>query len=730
MSDKTYEIRLPAVQDSLHDVYEFVNKVRSEFGLSDQTHFDVELSIEEAVTNVINHAYKEAKGDFVLRMTQNANEIYIEIQDWGRKFDPNTVEPFDYSAPVETRINGGMGMHFMRTLMDSINYHFDENNGTVLSMIKQLESVSQRPELVEQIERELQVFEAVGRALSNERNVDALLDLIVDKLTEVIDADRGTLYLLDPQKGELVSKILQDETGRLTEIRLRIGEGIAGYVAKTGETVNIISAEDDPHFAQYFDQVSGYRTETMICTPTHNSQGEIIGVIQLLNKRNGVFTKRDETILAVLSSQAGIAIENARLITSEREKRRIADTLREISSIINSSLELEGVLQLILGQIERVMPFNSAAILLIEDDNLVARAARGFKQNILQNMPVFQMNDNLLIHEMIETFKPIIIPDVARDKRWLNTNFTAGMHSWMGAPLIVDERVIGQFTVNHQTVDFYHQEHAEVAQTFANQAAAAIERARLHQQTILQARLQQEVDTARTIQSSFLPDEEPEIPGWNIDASWYPAKEVAGDFYDFIELPDDRIGIVIADVCGKGIPASLFMALSRTVFRVLAQADIPPAQLLEKVNNQLKSDSTSNLFVTLFYGILSPNTGELHYCNAGHNPPIFVPLDKTQESVLMMATGPAAGIFPNVSYEDDMITLNPGDVLVMYTDGVTEAIDHGEEEFGEERLLDSITQNTHRSAQEINELITSTVKSFTQERPPDDDATIVILKRN
>jgi len=338
MSDKTNEIRLPAIHDSLHEVYEFVNKVSSEFGLSDQTHFDVELSIEEAVTNVINHAYKGTSGDFVLRITQNIDGVQIEIQDWGRKFDPDTVEPFDYNAPVQTRINGGMGMHFMRTLMDNIEYRFDDKKGTILSMTKHLDTVSQRPELVEQIERELQVFEAVGRALSNERNVDALLDLIVDKLTEVVSADRGTLYLLDPQKGELVSKILQDETGRLTEIRLRIGEGIAGYVAKTGETVNIVSAEDDPHFAQYFDQVSGYHTETMICTPTHNSQGNIIGVIQLLNKRNGIFTKRDETILSVLSSQAGIAIENARLITSEREKRRIADTLREISSIINSSL--------------------------------------------------------------------------------------------------------------------------------------------------------------------------------------------------------------------------------------------------------------------------------------------------------------------------------------------------------------------------------------------------------
>lgn len=730
MPNQTYQIRLPAVHDSLPRFYEFFNRVSDEIGLNAQAHFDIELSIEEALTNIINHAYKNYAGDFFLKIVRDSTQVNVSIQDWGEQFDPAKIKPFDYNSPVETRINGGMGLHFMRTLMDHVDYQFAEGS-TILMMTKSINPHGDAPLFVEQIEHELQVFDAVGRALSTERNVDALLDLIVDKLTEVINADRGTLYLLDPEKGELVSKVLQDTTGRLTEIRLKIGQGIAGHVAETGKTVNITSAEDDPHFAGYFDRVSGYQTQTMICTPMRDNHGNIIGVVQLLNKREGYFTRRDEIILAVLASQAAMAIENARLLESEREKRHIADTLRDVSSIINSSLELEEVLELILKEVERVVPFQIASILLIEGDEMVVGASRGAKTEYAQHISIFKVTENALIQEMIKTRLPIIIPDVEADPRWIRTSMTTGMHSFLGTPLIVDDRVIGELSLNNTVINAYRPTQAEVVRTFANQAAAAIERARLHHQTIQQARLQQEVETARTIQTSFLPDKDPQIPGWDIAATWHPAKEVAGDFYDFIPLPEDRIGFVVADVCGKGIPASLFMALSRTVFRVLAMNHTPlgefsPALLLEKVNNQIKAESTSNLFVTLFYGILDPHSGEMHYCNGGHNPPIFVRQDGSYE--MLETCGPALGIFPNVPYEAFTIQMAPGDGLTIYTDGVTEALNHEQEEFGEDRLIECLVDTRAKPASEINGLIRYIVREFTGDRPPDDDATLVVIK--
>lgn len=731
MSENVFEICLPAVRESLNEFYTFFRDVSEKLQLNNQIHFDIELSIEEALTNVISHAYRDGEiGDFVLRIADHVDWVEITIQDWGQPFDPSEVKPFDYNAPVETRINGGMGLHFMRTLMDNVEYHFDEHNGTVLTMTKDREPVAANsPMIDERVERELQVFDAVARALSTERNANALLDLIVDKLTDVVAADRGTLYLVDAERGELYSKILQDETGRLTQIRLQIGEGVAGYVAETGETVNITDADADPHFMRSFDRSSGYQTETMLCTPMRNAGGDIIGVIQLLNKRGGVFTRRDEIILGVLASQAAIAIENARLLASEQDKRRIADTLREVSSIINSSLELDEVLELILQQVEHVVPFDTASVLLIEDGMLVARAGRGFEKALPERLPLFAVQDNPLMREMLETQKAIIISNVQEDERWVRSNHTPEkMRSWLGTPLIVDGRVIGELSINHTHADIYRSHHANTIMTFANQAATAIERARLYEQTILQARLQQEVDTARTIQTSFLPDSAPPTPGWQIAPSWEPAKEVAGDFYDFIALDDNRVGFVVADVCGKGIPASLYMALSRTTLRVMAQTDLSPDVLLERVNNQLKADSASNLFVTVFYGVLQLNTGELIYANGGHNPP-FLYLPGETELLELASDGPALGVFPGVGFELGRTTMPTGSILVAYTDGVTEAIDNDEQEFGEAGLKDCIFRYAKQDAVTINLKIRQDVKAFMGERPPEDDATILIIKR-
>jgi serine phosphatase RsbU (regulator of sigma subunit)/anti-sigma regulatory factor (Ser/Thr protein kinase)/putative methionine-R-sulfoxide reductase with GAF domain len=729
---ETFEIRLPAVRESLNQFYDFFRDVSTQIQLNSQLHFDIELSIEEALTNVISHAYgTDETGDFVLRITDHDDWVEIMIQDWGEPFDPAEIRPFDYNAPVETRINGGMGLHFMRTLMDSVEYHFDEHDGTILTMSKEREPVIDAgPAIDERVERELQVFDAVARALSTERNANSLLDLIVDKLTDVVEADRGTLYLIDAERGELYSMILQDETGRLTQIRLQIGEGVAGYVAETGETVNITDAEADPHFMQSFDRSSGYQTETMICTPMRNAGGDIIGVIQLLNKRGGVFTRRDEIILGVLASQAAIAIENARLLASEKEKRQIADTLRDVSSIINSSFELDEVLQLILREVEHVVPFDTASVLLIEDGMLVVRAGRGFENPLPDRLPLFEVNENPLMRELMETQTPIIIPDVTQDVRWVRSDYSPEqMRSWLGTPLLVEGRVIGELSINHRDADIYRSHHAHTIMTFANQAATAIERARLHEQTILQARLQQEVDTARTIQTSFLPDSAPPTPGWDIAPSWQPAKEVAGDFYDFIELSGNRLGFVVADVCGKGIPASLYMALSRTTLRVMAQTELAPDVLLERVNNQLKADSASHLFVTVFYGILDLESGELVFANGGHNPPFLYMPGQTSLSELA-SDGPALGVFPGVAFALGRVTLPAESVLVVYTDGITEAIDDVEREFGEDGLQKSIFRYVKDTAADINIGIRHDVKAFTGERPPEDDATLLIIKRN
>lgn len=241
----------------------------------------------------------------------------------------------------------------------------------------------------------------------------------------------------------------------------------------------------------------------------------------------------------------------------------------------------------------------------------------------------------------------------------------------------------------------------------------------------------QELMLAGRLQASLMPDSAPHIPGWQISAGWRPARETAGDFYDFIPFPDGRLGLVIADVADKGMGAALYMALSRTLIRTFAVENPDhPEQALQLVNSRMLSDADTGHFVTLFYGILDPVTGCLCYCNAGHNPPFF--FSATQESSLQMLqrTGPALGVIAETSWDRQELYFLPGDLLFIYTDGVLDAANHHRQEFGQDRIVETITRLANPSAQDVQDALISAVRAFTADEPQFDDITLMVVLRD
>lgn len=236
-----------------------------------------------------------------------------------------------------------------------------------------------------------------------------------------------------------------------------------------------------------------------------------------------------------------------------------------------------------------------------------------------------------------------------------------------------------------------------------------------------------ELKIAYKIQKSFLPDSIPEIKGFQLSALNIPAKEVGGDFYDFIPISDDKMGIVIADVSGKSVPAALFMALSRTVVRAKAKGNPQVAEVIREANKMIAEDSKTSMFVTFFYGILDEKEKNLKYVNAGHNPPLYFN-DHGDDLFMLKARGMALGVMEEISLEEKEITLDKGDVVVFYTDGITEAMNKDKQLFGEERLLEEIKRNHHLSAEEITEKIQNSVLEFCGKEPQFDDITLVVLK--
>jgi serine phosphatase RsbU (regulator of sigma subunit) len=249
----------------------------------------------------------------------------------------------------------------------------------------------------------------------------------------------------------------------------------------------------------------------------------------------------------------------------------------------------------------------------------------------------------------------------------------------------------------------------------------------LRRTTAEKERVEKELEIARGIQQSFLPENPPVIPGFDLAALNLPAKEVGGDFYDFIPVGSNKWGLVVADVSGKGVPAALFMALSRTLVRASVSDKVTPSQAINKTNELIAENERSNMFVTLFYGVLDPVNMKLTYVSAGHNPPFM--LSRGGEDIIMLkARGIALGVVPEMNLEEKEITLDSNDIVVLYTDGVTEAINSENEQFGQERMIAIAEQNQHLPAAEIVKRIKDGVIDFSSGVPQFDDLTLLVLK--
>lgn len=236
-----------------------------------------------------------------------------------------------------------------------------------------------------------------------------------------------------------------------------------------------------------------------------------------------------------------------------------------------------------------------------------------------------------------------------------------------------------------------------------------------------------EIRIAAEIQRTFLPREVPasekfEIAGMNI-----PAREVGGDFYDFIPLDSRTLGVVIADVAGKGIPAALFMALSRSILRAIAKAAQGVKETVEESNDLITADAAVGMFVTLFYCLLDMETGDVAYVNAGHNPPICYSTRENRIKTLL-PTGMAMGVLPDQTYSVGHLALDPGDILLLYTDGVTEAFNLKNEEFGEERLFDAVVASRELGARDLLDAVYRRMTMFTGDAMQSDDITLVVIR--
>jgi len=296
---------------------------------------------------------------------------------------------------------------------------------------------------------------------------------------------------------------------------------------------------------------------------------------------------------------------------------------------------------------------------------------------------------------------------------------------------VADENSIGVLVINARNPRHFLAEEIRLLQLMANQAAIAIERARLREEEIQRQKLDEELAVGKQIQISLLPKSCPVVPGWQFCDIYRPARQVGGDLYDFFELPGEhgRLGLVIGDVADKGVPAALFMGVSRTLLRSAALVGRDPGHTLERANRLLFQESHSDLFLSAFYGILETRSGRFTFANAGHNRPLWYQSGSGEAQELKSA-GMVLCVLEDISLAEKSIDVDRGDSLIFYTDGVTEAMNANHEEFGEDRLKSVVEKNANGKAEQILGAIVEAVEDFARGMDQSDDFTLFVVKRS
>ena len=415
----------------------------------------------------------------------------------------------------------------------------------------------------------------------------------------------------------------------------------------------------------------------------------------------------------------------------------VTDKLRmllDITKKISRSLDLQEVLNLVMDTLGSLIPYDAAGIYVIKSDKSDAdglpkhehlfrtEAMRGYDTDELMELRL-KVGEGIIGH-VAQTGEPVISPDVRHDPRYLNAREET--RSEMVAPIISNNEVIGVFNLESDQLNAYTDDDLQVLLLLASQVAIIIEKVMLHEHLIEKKRLEGQLEVARQVQLELLPSTDPQIEGFDISAYNFPTEEVSGDYYDWVRIFEDQIGIVIADVSGKGVPAALLMAFLRASLRAATHIGYAPHISMSKVNYLLWESIERNQFVTAFYGVLDASNKTLAYTNAGHNPPLL--LDAEGNARFIERGGLPLGMFRDTRYYEYYLAIEPGQLLVLYTDGVTEATNESGEEYGRDRLERSVRANRHLTARELIKATYKDVLQWTGGRGANDDITFFVIK--
>ena len=586
-------------------------------------------------------------------------------------------------------------------------------------------------------------------ALNTTLDLNTLLHRVADLVRAVIDYRIFAILLINDRSHELWMRFQTGHTPDVERIRVKLGRGVTGQAALQRKAILV---EDVTKVENYINANSNVRAELAVPLIVKN---RVIGVLDLQSEIPGFFTHDHQHLLELTASRVAIAVENARLYTRVSRQAQTLTVLHEISREISSILDPDDLLERIGALLKRVIDFQMFTILLWNDrtDRFEHRFSTRYGERVTRQRNVALGQG--LIGTAAQERAPVLSPDVRKDSRYVNEN--PETRSELSVPLIYKGKVVGVIDLEHTRVNYYNEDHQRLLTTLAAQIAVSIANARLYQRiSEEEQRMERDLDMARQVQLRLLPQSPPAQAHAEIAASFRPARSIGGDLYDFLDYgpaplpdledPDDeasqvafkiapsRTLIVMGDVSGKAAPAALYAALVSGILRSLAPRHLPPARLLAVLNEQLQERKLDGQYVTMLIALWDDSTRILHLANAGSVQPLLITRRGTHTDAINVSTicaeGFPLGLFPHSTYDESTLRLAPGDLVVFFSDGITDAANSRGEDFGSERLRNLLRQHptASNSAAQAVEAILEAVTTHQAGAEHFDDETVVVLR--
>ena len=563
----------------------------------------------------------------------------------------------------------------------------------------------------------------LGRQVTGVLDLEELLKQIPRLIKRLISFEAFAVYLLDERRGELrVAYSVGYPEGEPPR-RLKFGQGLVGAAVENEQPLLVNDLEADPRYVEF---VPGMHSEIVVPL-LHKSRP--IGALNILSRSLDAFTPADVAIVRQFGAHVAVALVNARLYERSRLDADAFETLAEIGRDVASILDVDELLTRIAQLTKRLIEYRTVGLFLL-NENLELEIKVAVKYGEQVEIPRIALGEGLVGYAALHK-EPVLVPDVSQDPRYIK--IVEDVRSELALPLMLKDRCIGVIDLESPQRDAFSKRDVEILTLLAGQAAVAIENANLYEELRAnQERLEKEVRFAQRVQMALLPAGPPKrLKGVEAAAAFDPARELGGDFHDYLSPESNTLVVTLGDVSGKGVPAALYSAFAAELvrgrtFRRRYQPDrSTPAGILSSVNTILHQRQLEEYYCTLVYAVFDLKRRTLTMANSGLPYPIRWSQGVCAQIEL---AGVPVGSFQGTTYDEITLALHQGDVFVFYSDGVSEAMNDAGEEFTSERLMEVVTESVHLPAAKIVDAIVAAVEEWRAGAPPNDDMTVVVLK--